>query len=578
GEPAQPQTTRRPQPSWRDARRALGLLTGRVTEDQYWSERWIGIEGFLSRLTDWLRSSPAVRHIVVDEGWSSDRDVGVLVGRWGWLDVRALVEEHAGGRCLVRVSTHLRATSFGLVAALLIGASLLVGASAGVGLRWPMAGAGVAILTLLLVVVAAWRTAQTAAILRRGLTQVAAEKGLTAITGGRARGPLTGPSLLRTYALRSVMVFALGICAAGASTLMIREAATSMVVVAGSHTGYAGDGGPAIAAWLDTPGGIAINGQGTIYVADSHNDVIRRIDPRGVITTIVGSHLTGFAGDNGLATHARLDTPDGVAIAPDGDIVVADSHNDRIRRVDSETHLIITVAGSGATGYDGDDKPATEAALNTPNAVAFGPHGDLYIADTMNNRVRMVDHVTGFIHTIAGDGRTAQPDGSIGDGGPATEAQLFEPSDVAVAPDGDVYIADMHHNRIRKVDAATGIITTVAGSGAFGASGDGGPAIEASLAGPAGIALVPAGRGVTIYIADYYNGLLRAVGPDGIIRRVSTGPRITLGAPARIAYSPRGWLYVTDATRDRITAVAVPKPIAPPHKVMPKRLVPRKAV
>ncbi|HVB37104.1 MAG TPA: hypothetical protein VND92_01150, partial [Vicinamibacterales bacterium] len=451
-----------------------------------------------------------------------------------------------------------------------------VGASAGVGLRWPVAGGVVAVLTLLLVGLAAWRTAQTAAIIRRGLTQVAADAGLTAMTAGPARGPLTGPSLLRAYALRSVMVFALGICAAGAGTLMIREAATSMVV-AGSQTGYAGDGGPAIAAWLDTPGGIAINGQGTIYVADSHNDVIRRIDPRGVITTIVGSHLTGFSGDNGLATRARLDTPDGVAVASDGDLVVADSHNDRIRRVDSDTHLITTIAGSGATGYDGDGKPATQAALNTPDAIAFGPNGDLYIADTMNNRIRAVDHVTGFIRTVAGDGRTSRPDGSIGDGGPATAAQLFEPSDVAVAPNGDVYIADMHHNRIRRVDAATGIITTVAGSGTFGAAGDDGPATQASLAGPAGIALVPTGRSVTLYIADYYNGLVRVVGPDGIIRRVSTGARITLGAPARIAYSPRGWLYVTDATRDRIAAVAVPKPAPAPRRAAPPRKRPAPA-
>ncbi len=184
------------------------------------------------------------------------------------------------------------------------------------------------------------------------------------------------------------------------------------------------------------------------------------------MTTVVGNRTNGFSGDNGQAIRAQLDTPDGVAIAPDGDLIVADSRNDRIRRVDAPTRVITTIAGSGETGYDGDEKPAIEAALNTPDAVMAAPNGDIYIADTLNNRIRMVDHATGFIHTVAGDGQPGG-DGPIGDGGPATSAHLFMPSDVQVASNGDLYIADMQHNRVRRVDARTQIITTVAGNGAL---------------------------------------------------------------------------------------------------------------
>ena len=268
------------------------------------------------------------------------------------------------------------------------------------------------------------------------------------------------------YGLRSATIFLVMILSLGASTLMLREAATGPVI--GGQKGYAGDYGPAIEAWLDTPGGVAVAPNGDVYIADSNNHVIRRIDARNTtIEPVAGNHDSGsgFAGDNGLAIAAQLDTPDGVAIAPDGDLIVADSHNERIRRVDQATGVITTIAGSGETGYDGDDQPALEAALNTPSAVAAASNGNIYIADTLNYRVRMIDAKTGLIHTVAGNGQAG--DGvNVGDGGPATSATLNMPSDVAIDPaTGDLYIADMHHNRIRKVDARTHIITTVAGSG-----------------------------------------------------------------------------------------------------------------
>ena len=192
----------------------------------------------------------------------------------------------------------------------------------------------------------------------------------------------------------------------GASTFMLREAATGPVI--GGKKGYAGDYGPAIEAWLDTPGGVGDRRRTATSTSPTRTTTSSGGSTRNnvKIEPVAGNHElgTGFSGDNGPAIDAQLDTPDGVAIAPDGDLIVADSHNDRIRRVDRPTRIITTIAGSGENGYDGDDKPATEAALNTPSAVAAAPNGDIYIADTLNYRIRMIDAKTGLIHTVAGDG------------------------------------------------------------------------------------------------------------------------------------------------------------------------------
>jgi hypothetical protein len=177
----------------------------------------------------------------------------------------------------------------------------------------------------------------------------------------------------------------------------------------------------------------------------------------------------------------------------------------------------------------------------------------------------MIDHATGLIHTIAGDGRPGD-DASVGDGGPATTAHLNMPSDVEIGPNGDVYIADMHHQRVRKVDAKTHVISTVAGSGHWGHTGDGGRATDASLAGPAGIAVVPDSSGrVTIFIADYYNGSVRAVSPDGVIRDVGSEYRRTFGEPTRVAFAPkRGSLWIADSSQDQLVALTLRRPAAPP--------------
>ncbi len=563
--PARPQqTSRPPRPSLSDAWRALLLLCGSVKEDRFWSEQWTNTDRVLTQLTDWLYRSRAVRTLDIDEGWYSDRDISVLVGRWAWLDVRALVEEHADGKTLLRISVHLRPTALGGITASVVATLLVASAITGVALRWPPAGALAAGLTVVFALLASWRTAQTTGLVLRGIQAVTDAQGMTRLKSGVARAPLYAPSLLRLYGLRTAAFFLVIILALGASTLMLREAASARIIGARRV-----DSGPSLEAALNSPGGVAVAPNGDVYIADSNNHVIRRIDPMNDerFTNVVGNTLTsGFTGDFSNALDARLDTPDGLAIAPDGDLVIADSHNDRIRRVDKQTSTIITIAGSGQSGYEGDDGPATEAALNNPSAVAAAPNGDIYIADTLNYRIRMIDHATGFIHTIAGDGRPGDDNLPVGDGGPATEAHLNMPSDVVVAPNGDLYVADMHHQRVRMIDARTRIITTIAGNGRWGNSGDGGPAINASLAGPSGIAVVfdPAGK-PTIFIADFYNGRVRSVGPDGIIRPVSAGSRDGFGAPTRVAYgTTRGlpWLYVTDPSNDRIVALAIPR-IAP---------------
>jgi O-antigen biosynthesis protein len=554
---AEPQTSKGPRPSLRESGRGLALLAGTVIEDCFWSEAWTSADRVLSQLTDWLRRSRAVRSIEIDDGWSDDRDISVFIGRWGWIDVRALAEEHGGGRTLVRFGTQLRPTTFGVVMATGLGAALVVAAAAGLTLRWPLAGAAAAALALGIVGTMVWRTAQSTAIVRRAIQRVAAGQAMVALPSEKSWAPIMSPSRLRAYSLRSALIFVVMIVGIGTGTFMLREAASAVALVIGAPAASS-TGGPTITAYLNTPGGVVIASNGDVYLADSNNDVIKRYDGRG-ITTVVGNNTNGFSGDHGPATRAQLDTPDGVAIAPDGDLIVADSRNDRIRRVDAPTRIITTIAGSGQNGYDGDEKPATEAALNNPDAVVAAPNGDIYIADTLNNRVRMVDHANGFIHTVAGDGETGG-DGPIGDGGPATSAHLFMPSDVQIAKNGDLYIADMQHNRIRRVDARTHVITTVAGNGVFGAAGDNGPALSASFANPAGVALVEDSLGrLTIFIADYYNGLVRSVGPDGIVQNVSQETGKKFGAPSRVAFAPGNeWLYVADASNHEVVALNIP--------------------
>jgi trimeric autotransporter adhesin len=210
-----------------------------------------------------------------------------------------------------------------------------------------------------------------------------------------------------------------------------------ITTLAGNGTaGYNGDNGPAAAAELNAPAGVAIDSGGNLYIADTGNNVIRKVSTSGTITTVAGNNAQGYSGDNGLATHATLDTPTGVAVDSGGDLFIADTNNNRIRKVDT-SGTITTVVGNGTEGYTGDGGPATSATLNKPAAVVVDNMGNLFLVDTGNDVVRMVT-AAGTISTIAGNGGT----GYSGDGGPATSAGLNVPSGLKVDSSGDLYIAD----------------------------------------------------------------------------------------------------------------------------------------
>jgi len=275
--------------------------------------------------------------------------------------------------------------------------------------------------------------------------------------------------------------------------------------------GYSGDGGAAKTARLNVPYNMAIAPDGSLYFVDTENHRVRRIDSEGVITTVAGTGVSGYSGDGGDALSARLSGPWGVALGVDGSLYIADAYNHRIRHVDPQG-IIRTVAGTGVEGYSGDGGPATQARLNRPLEVLVGEDGSLYIADRSNDRVRQV-LPDGNIITLAGTGVA----GFSGDGGPATLAHLNKPSAMAFASDGGLYVSDAFNNRIRHV-GVSGQISTVAGSGQRGYSGDGGPAKEAWLNFPHGIRV---GTDGSLYIADYGNARVRRVDPNGNISTVA---------------------------------------------------------
>lgn len=262
--------------------------------------------------------------------------------------------------------------------------------------------------------------------------------------------------------------------------------------------GFSGDGGPATAAEMIFPSGTALDASGNLYIADSSNSRVRKVDSSGTITTVAGDGSASFSGDNGPALNAGIAA---ASVAVDGKGNLFISGNNRIRRVDP-SGTITTVAGNGTGGFAGDGGPATLAELNFPYGIVFDAAGNLYIAEIGNNRVRKVD-TSGIITTVAGGGFA----GFSGDGGPATSASLNEPFAVAVDSANNLYIADTFNNRARKVDTQ-GNITTVAGSSVEGFAGDNGPAVNAELSLPQGIAVDVAGN---VYIADSNNNRVREV-------------------------------------------------------------------
>jgi uncharacterized protein (TIGR03437 family) len=309
-----------------------------------------------------------------------------------------------------------------------------------------------------------------------------------------------------------------------------------ITTIAGSSTfglgygGFSGDGGPATSALLNGPSGIAVDGSGNLFVADVWNARIRKVSADGIITTVAGNGISGFSGDGGPAASASLNYPIGVAVDASGDLFIADANNNRIRKI-SASGIITTVAGSGAVNgggflnnnFSGDGGPATSALLNTPSAVAVDGSGNLFIADSGNLRIRKVS-VNGVITTVAGNGIP----GFSGDGGPAISASLSLdlPSGLAVDGSGNLFIADFGNQRIRKV-SASGTIITVAGNGATNGSGILSGGGFSGDGGPATAASLNNPSGVAVdasgnlFIADYANNRIRKVSANGIITTVA---------------------------------------------------------
>jgi len=283
--------------------------------------------------------------------------------------------------------------------------------------------------------------------------------------------------------------------------------------------GFAGDGGPANAALLNGPFDIAFDSAGNLYFSDTFNHRIRRVDARtGVITTVAGSGEAGHSGDDGPAIRASLNEPYGIVLDRTGNIYVADRLNRRVRRIDAASGIVTTLAGTGEAAYFGDGGPAAKAGLAEPNGLALdAAERRLYIADVADHRVRVVDLATGMIATFAGTGQAEHN----GDRGPAREAGIFGARAVKLAADGTVYILERQGSSLRAVDPRTGIVDTVAGTGARGYGGDNGPALAAVFDAPKEMAV---DRDGSLLIVDTENHAIRRFDPrTGTVLAVAGG-------------------------------------------------------
>ncbi|MDP8245384.1 MAG: S8 family serine peptidase [Candidatus Hinthialibacter antarcticus] len=366
-------------------------------------------------------------------------------------------------------------------------------------------------------------------------------------------------SSLNRFTCRYAFVFLLALFVTLAPNA--QETGPTISTVAGSGAAeYNGDGIPALQAGLAKPSSVFVTDDGSIYIADTQNNRIRKVLPNGTISTVAGNGQVGYDPDAASAIATPLNKPEAVFVK-DGFLYIADTFNNRIRKV-SPNGDIETVAGNGDIGFSGEGGLAAEAALNRPRDLFVDDDGSIYIADTLNNRIRKV-LPDGTIITVAGNGLQ----GVDVDGIPATESRLFQPAGVFVDADGVIYIADTRNHQVRKVDV-DGTIFLVAGSGQPQLSGDGGPAIEGRLRNPEGVAVDPFGN---IYIADTGNHVIRRVNVKGIISTVAgTGAEgffgegiealnADLDSPNFVFVEQDGDLYIADAGNQRVRFVDMPQ-------------------
>lgn len=336
------------------------------------------------------------------------------------------------------------------------------------------------------------------------------------------------------------------------------QSQTVETIVGNGIAGYSGDNGLAIEAKINGPTSVRFDHFGYMYITDASNNVIRRVDRSGIIITVAGNGIAGYIGDNGPATNAELYSPNDVAFDAQDNMYIADWGNEVIRKV-TPSGTITTFAGGGSGGL-GDGGSAINAELNDPLGLEFDSAGNLYFADNGNHRVRKLN-TSGIISTVAGTGIG----GFSGDSGPADSAEVRLPEFINLSPSGDLYIPDAFNHRVRKVTVATGIINTIVGNGVTAYTGDGGPADSAEVEFPWSIAFDNTGN---YFITDLYNGTIHKVDTAGIINTIAGnatagysgdgGPAIDAEfgfQAACTAIDPLGNLYVADYANNRIRRI-----------------------
>lgn len=319
--------------------------------------------------------------------------------------------------------------------------------------------------------------------------------------------------------------------------------------------------GPTAGTALRIPAGITYDTTGNLYFAETGSQVVRKVSSAGALTTVAGTGVQGYSGDGGPATLARLDSPLAVAVDQAGNLLIADAHNHRIRRVDAATGIISTVVGTGIAGLSPDGSTGVATAVDLPSALTLSRAGDLYFADARRHVVRRLDHATGLIVTVAGNGH----DGWSGDGAQATQASIDSPRGIALDAADNLYLSDTHNQRVRRVDRATGVIRSAAGNGASGFAGDGGNATGSSLALPRGLAIDGNGN---LLIVDSSNHRLRRVdavsgqiqsiagaGVEGFAGDGSSAITARLDQPQGVALDANGNRVFSDTSNQRIRRI-----------------------
>ena len=289
-----------------------------------------------------------------------------------------------------------------------------------------------------------------------------------------------------------------------AMAFMHAQAATISTFAGTGEQGFSGDGGPATAAKIDNPFGVVRGPDGAIWFCQYGGQRISKVTADGKIHNVAGSGKKGYTGDGGPATDATFNLPHEIRFDKAGNFYIADMQNHAIRRVDAKTQVITTFAGTGAAGYSGDGGPAGKAQLKQPHSIQFGPDGSLYICDIGNNAIRKVDMKTGTISTFAGTGKP----GDTPDGAPIAGTPLRGPRSIDFDAQGNLWLVTREGNQVLKFDLKAGKISLIAGNGKKGFTGNGGPAKEATLSGPKGIAIAPNGN---VYLADTESHSVRMI-------------------------------------------------------------------